>query len=158
MLYLTFIEFTLLILDLLNRYIWIESIFPNEERLLPLLWGDKVEISITMRKRHPGHIKHASNEKFQDTHSIARGFLWQLWEDFLILDEEMTASMSVCAHKDSACASLRPLMKLIEISFHGVIWLAGTVTAFLISHRVQDIEVIVNLLFGKGHVFGLCTS
>lgn len=40
-------------------------------------------------------------------------------------------------------------MKALEISLHGVLWLAGTAIAFFMCHRINDIELLVNLFFRK---------
>lgn len=40
-------------------------------------------------------------------------------------------------------------MKILEISCHGVPWIVGTVLLFLFSHKSEDIEMSVNLFFGK---------
>lgn len=69
----------------------------------------------------------------------------QLWQTALALDQEWTANCSICANKDSTLAKFRPVMKLLEISFHGILWLVGTLIAFLLAHRVQDVEISVNL-------------
>ncbi|KAK5907341.1 hypothetical protein CesoFtcFv8_005204 [Champsocephalus esox] len=43
----------------------------------------------------------------------------------LAIDLWMSKTMGVCACEDSSWGSVRPLMKLIEISGHGIPWLAG---------------------------------
>ncbi|XP_076436595.1 polyisoprenoid diphosphate/phosphate phosphohydrolase PLPP6-like [Babylonia areolata] len=68
-----------------------------------------------------------------------------LWESIIAEDKKWTSALSICAHEESPLAKFRPVMKALEISFHGLLWLGGTVVAFFMTHRVQDIEVLVNL-------------
>ncbi|ESO98726.1 hypothetical protein LOTGIDRAFT_84823, partial [Lottia gigantea] len=63
------------------------------------------------------------------------------------LDVEYTKAWGVCAAKESKFGRLRPLMKLLEISCHGVPWLVANVIFFLCVHREQDVELLVNLFF-----------
>lgn len=72
---------------------------------------------------------------------------WPLLELVIAQDQKWTAALSICAHEESPLARFRPLMKAMEISFHGLLWLPGTVMAFFMTHRRQDIEMLVNLFF-----------
>ena len=93
-----------------------------------------------MRKRH---LDSTNDSQDVPTESKSLSFL----ESVDSLDKKWTAALSICAHDDSPAAKFRPVMKAVEISFHGVLWLAGTVIAFFMTHRVQDIELLVNLFF-----------
>ncbi|KAK7497048.1 hypothetical protein BaRGS_00011784 [Batillaria attramentaria] len=99
-----------------------------------------------MSKRESDQLQEDSSEN-KDPPKLCRSASTQLWQSILALDQEWTANWSVCANKESTLSKFRPLMKLLEISFHGVLWLTGTVIAFLLAHRVQDIEIVVNLFF-----------
>lgn len=73
----------------------------------------------------------------------------------LAVDLWLSKRMGVCACEDSSWGSVRPLMKLIEISGHGVPWLAGTAYCLYKSDTVAGQEVMLNLLIGKqsGHLY-----
>ncbi|XP_052790039.1 polyisoprenoid diphosphate/phosphate phosphohydrolase PLPP6-like [Mya arenaria] len=66
----------------------------------------------------------------------------------LQLDEKYTSICAICANKDSPLSLLRPVMKLLEISCHGIPWLTGTVLLILSVHLAHHVEMSVNLLFG----------
>ncbi|XP_050389551.1 polyisoprenoid diphosphate/phosphate phosphohydrolase PLPP6 [Patella vulgata] len=70
-----------------------------------------------------------------------------LWQYLHKLDVEYTKAWGVCAAKESKLGGLRPLMKLLEISCHGIPWLVANVVFFLCVHREQDVELLVNLFF-----------
>ncbi|XP_041370611.1 phospholipid phosphatase 6-like [Gigantopelta aegis] len=63
------------------------------------------------------------------------------------LDERLSQDFSLCATPDSRLGYLRPLMKLLEISCHGIPWLLGTVIIFVCVHKPEDVEILVNLFF-----------
>ncbi|KAJ8277846.1 hypothetical protein GJAV_G00080800 [Gymnothorax javanicus] len=52
----------------------------------------------------------------------------------------------VCACEDSSWGSIRPLMKLVEISGHGIPWLAGALYCLYKSDSTAGQEVMLNLL------------
>lgn len=64
-------------------------------------------------------------------------------------DLNITKTCSLCANQRSPLANLRPLMKLLEISCHGVPWLLGTVLLLVSLHKENHIEILVNLFIGK---------
>lgn len=76
-------------------------------------------------------------------------FLGVALSSLLAVDLWLSKRMGVCACEDSSWGSVRPLMKLIEISGHGVPWLAGTVYCLYKSDTVAGQEVMLNLLIGK---------
>ncbi|KAL4219473.1 lipid phosphatase [Mactra antiquata] len=63
----------------------------------------------------------------------------------LQLDEEYTCRCAVFADKKS---KLRPFMKLIEISCHGIPWLFGTLVMILSVHQALHVELLINLFYG----------
>jgi len=67
----------------------------------------------------------------------------------LAIDLWMSKRLGVCACEDSSWGSVRPLMKLIEISGHGIPWLAGGVYCLYKSDSAAGQEVMLNLLMGK---------
>ncbi|KAI9547801.1 phospholipid phosphatase 6 [Gymnodraco acuticeps] len=66
----------------------------------------------------------------------------------LAIDLWMSKTMGVCACEDSSWGSVRPLMKLIEISGHGIPWLAGTAYCLYKSDSATGQEVMLNLFMG----------
>ena len=64
-------------------------------------------------------------------------------------DEKYTAMCAVCANKSSTLSYLRPLMKLVEISCHGIPWIFGTIVLLLSVHHALHVEILVNLFYGK---------
>ena len=83
----------------------------------------------------------------------------------LAIDLWMSKTMGVCACEDSSWGSVRPLMKLIEISGHGIPWLAGTAYCLYKSDSATGQEVMLNLFMGKTlfvfmclHILSICVS
>lgn len=76
-------------------------------------------------------------------------FLGVALSSLLAVDLWLSKRMGVCACEDSSWGSVRPLMKLIEISGHGVPWLAGTAYCLYKSDTIAGQEVMLNLLIGK---------
>ncbi|XP_064616641.1 polyisoprenoid diphosphate/phosphate phosphohydrolase PLPP6-like [Liolophura sinensis] len=71
-----------------------------------------------------------------------------LWNKILRLDEECTKKLSFCAMLDSSFGRLRPFMKLLEISCHGIPWYLCTIAGLMMAYRPENIEVLMNLLIG----------
>ncbi|KAJ3599712.1 hypothetical protein NHX12_033668 [Muraenolepis orangiensis] len=63
----------------------------------------------------------------------------------LAVDLWLSKCLGVCASEDSAWGSVRPLMKLVEISGHGVPWLVGTAYCVFKSDSTAGQEVMLNL-------------
>lgn len=66
----------------------------------------------------------------------------------LAIDLWLSKRLGVCACEDSSWGSARPLMKLIEISGHGIPWLAGTAYCLYKSDSAAGQEVMLNLFMG----------
>uniref|UniRef100_A0A6I8N8Q7 Uncharacterized protein n=1 Tax=Ornithorhynchus anatinus TaxID=9258 RepID=A0A6I8N8Q7_ORNAN len=64
----------------------------------------------------------------------------------LAVDLWLSKRLGVCAGDDSLWGSARPLLKLLEISGHGIPWLAGTVYCLSRSASWAGREVLLNLL------------
>lgn len=67
----------------------------------------------------------------------------------LAIDLWLSKRLGVCACEDSSWGSFRPLMKLIEISGHGIPWLIGAAYCLYKSDSVAGQEVMLNLFIGK---------
>ncbi|XP_005104957.1 phospholipid phosphatase 6 [Aplysia californica] len=83
----------------------------------------------------------------ETTTQVCTSACLSVWDSFLRLDDQYTKQLALCATRDAPLGYLRPLMKVLEISCHGVPWILGTAVMFLCSHRSQDIEISVNLFF-----------
>lgn len=66
----------------------------------------------------------------------------------LAIDLWLSKQLGVCACEDSSWGSVRPLMKLLEISGHGIPWLAGTAYCLYKSDSAAGQEVMLNLFMG----------
>ncbi|KPP72155.1 presqualene diphosphate phosphatase-like [Scleropages formosus] len=64
----------------------------------------------------------------------------------LAVDLWLSKRLGVCACEDSSWGSVRPLMKLVEISGHGIPWLAGVLYCLYKSDSAAGQEVMLNLL------------
>ncbi|CAE1276698.1 PLPP6 [Acanthosepion pharaonis] len=56
--------------------------------------------------------------------------------------------LALCARSDSPLAVLRPLMIAMEISCHGLMWIIGSLTTLLCTHKIHHAQIVFNLLFG----------
>lgn len=76
-------------------------------------------------------------------------FLGIALRSLLAIDLWLSKKMGVCAREGSSWGSARPLMKLVEISGHGIPWIGVTLYCLYKSDSSAGREVILNLLFGK---------
>ncbi|XP_020861986.1 polyisoprenoid diphosphate/phosphate phosphohydrolase PLPP6 [Phascolarctos cinereus] len=83
----------------------------------------------------------------EDCMKLNPSFLGIALSSLLAIDLWVSKRMGVCAREKSSWGSARPLMKLLEISGHGVLWLAGTAYCLYQSDSWAGREVLVNLLF-----------
>lgn len=107
--------------------------------------------SPTRRRGSSSSTGSASGQGLSDEDGIRLNptFLGVALSSLLAVDLWLSKRMGVCACEDSSWGSVRPLMKLIEISGHGVPWLAGTAYCLYKSDTVAGQEVMLNLLIGK---------
>ncbi|XP_037530770.1 phospholipid phosphatase 6 [Nematolebias whitei] len=66
----------------------------------------------------------------------------------LAIDLWLSKRLGVCACEDSSWGSVRPLMKLLEVSGHGIPWLVGAAYCLYKSDSAAGQEVMLNLLLG----------
>lgn len=71
-----------------------------------------------------------------------------LWNKILCMDKEYTEKLSFCAVVDTRFGRFRPLMKLLEISCHGIPWYLCTIAGLMMAYRPEKIEFLMNLLIG----------
>lgn len=71
----------------------------------------------------------------------------------LAIDLWLSKRLGVCAFEKSAWGSIRPLVRLVELSGHLFPWLIGTVYTLLRRESVEEQEIMLNLALGEWHVF-----
>ncbi|XP_072293927.1 polyisoprenoid diphosphate/phosphate phosphohydrolase PLPP6 [Eucyclogobius newberryi] len=104
--------------------------------------------SPTRRRGSSSSTGSASGQAEEDGLRLNPSFLRVALSSLLAIDLWMSKRLGVCACEDSSCGSARPLMKLIEISGHGIPWLAGTVYCMYKSDSAAGQEVMLNLFMG----------
>lgn len=67
----------------------------------------------------------------------------------LAVDLWLSKRLGVCACEESSWGSARPLMKLVEVSGHGIPWLIGAAYCLYKSDSAAGQEVMLNLLMGR---------
>nr|XP_004673366.3 phospholipid phosphatase 6 [Jaculus jaculus] len=82
-----------------------------------------------------------------DRMTLNPSFLAIALRSLLAIDLWLSKKLGVCAGESSSWGSARPLMKLLEISGHGVPWLLGTLYCLSRSDSWAGREVLMNLLF-----------
>lgn len=85
----------------------------------------------------------------EDCMKLNPSFVGIALRSLLAIDLWASKQLGVCAGENSSWGCARPLMKLIEISGHGIPWLAGTLYGLCRSASPAGREVLINLLFGK---------
>ncbi|XP_053549846.1 polyisoprenoid diphosphate/phosphate phosphohydrolase PLPP6 [Bombina bombina] len=83
----------------------------------------------------------------EDCMKLNPSFLGIALRSLLAVDLWLSKTMGVCAREGSSWGSARPMMKLVEISGHGIPWIVGTVYCLNKSESSAGREVILNLLF-----------
>ncbi|XP_069497181.1 polyisoprenoid diphosphate/phosphate phosphohydrolase PLPP6 [Ambystoma mexicanum] len=83
----------------------------------------------------------------EDCMKLHPSFLGIALRSLLAIDLWLSKRIGVCANDNSSWGSARPLMKLIEISGHGVPWIAGTLYCLYKSSSSAGQEVTLNLFF-----------
>lgn len=85
----------------------------------------------------------------EDCMKLNPSFIGIALSSLLAIDLWLSKRLGVCACEDSSWGSVRPLMKLIEISGHGIPWLAGAAYCLYKSDSAAGQEVMLNLLMGN---------
>ncbi|XP_062306496.1 polyisoprenoid diphosphate/phosphate phosphohydrolase PLPP6 [Osmerus eperlanus] len=82
----------------------------------------------------------------EDCMRLNPSFVGIALSSLLAIDLWLSKRLGVCACEESSWGSVRPLMKLIEISGHGIPWLIGTGYCLYKSDSPAGQEVMLNLL------------
>lgn len=69
----------------------------------------------------------------------------------LAVDLWLSKRLGVCAYEEASWGSARPLMKLVEVSGHGIPWLIGAAYCLYKSDSAAGQEVMLNLLMGGSY-------
>lgn len=85
----------------------------------------------------------------EDCMRLNPSFIGIALSSLLAIDLWLSKRLGVCACEDSSWGSIRPLMKLIEISGHGIPWLVGTAYGLYKADSAAGQEVMLNLFMGK---------
>ena len=105
-----------------------------------------------MRKRSiPVKVKKTDGEEEETVTQVCTSACQSLMDSLIAVDQQLTARLAVCATKESSLGHLRPIMKILEISCHGIPWILGPLLLFSVSHKPQDVTVSVNLLGGESY-------
>ncbi|XP_029639976.1 phospholipid phosphatase 6 isoform X1 [Octopus sinensis] len=56
--------------------------------------------------------------------------------------------LALCATNDAPLGILRPIMIVLEISCHGLLWIVATITMLMCIHKANHVEIVFNLFFG----------
>ncbi|XP_053101624.1 polyisoprenoid diphosphate/phosphate phosphohydrolase PLPP6 isoform X2 [Hemicordylus capensis] len=83
----------------------------------------------------------------EDCMKLNPSFVGIAFRSLLAIDLWASKQLGVCAGENSSWGSARPLMKVIEVSGHGIPWLAGTLYGLCRSGSSAGREVLLNLLF-----------
>jgi len=67
----------------------------------------------------------------------------------LKVDVAMTSLLGVCVHEKSLLGSLRPVMKFLEISCHGIPWFVFTIIGILAAQQASTVQFLINLLLAQ---------
>lgn len=91
----------------------------------------------------------ASGQPEEDGIRLNPSLLRVALSSLLAIDLWLSKRLGVCACEDASWGSARPLMKLIEVTGHGIPWLAGASYCLYKSDSAAGQEVMLNLLMGK---------
>ncbi|RUS83072.1 hypothetical protein EGW08_009158 [Elysia chlorotica] len=118
----------------------------GEEKSLTLVQGSGIHFVIMRKRSIPVKVKSAEHPEEETATQVCTSACQTLMDSVISLDQQLTARMAVCATKESQLGHLRPLMKMLEISCHGVPWILGSLLLFAFSYKPIDVTVSVNLL------------
>ncbi|XP_005998570.1 polyisoprenoid diphosphate/phosphate phosphohydrolase PLPP6 [Latimeria chalumnae] len=116
----------------------------------PLLPATRLRASESPSHRRDSNSSNSSSSCLlpeEDCMKLNPSFLGIALRSLLAIDLWMSKRLGVCAGENSSWGSARPLMKLIEISGHGIPWITCTLYCLFKSDSSAGQEVMLNLLF-----------
>ena len=60
-------------------------------------------------------------------------------------DKSLSRRLALCSSADAPCGYLRPYMRLLEYSCHGVLWFVGVAAMLLMTHQFEMQQKLLNL-------------
>ena len=78
----------------------------------------------------------AQSQSSDDTSVLDRIINW---------DKSLSRRLALCSSADSPCGYLRPYMRLLEYSCHGVLWFVGVAAMLLMTHQFEMQQKLLNL-------------
>jgi len=60
-------------------------------------------------------------------------------------DKDLSRRLALCSSAESRWGHLRPYMRLLEYSCHGVPWFVGVAALLLMSHQFEMQQILLNL-------------
>ena len=72
----------------------------------------------------------------EDTSALDRLVKW---------DKDLSSRLALCSSAESPWGHLRPYMRLLEYSCHGVPWFVGVAAMLLMSHQFEMQQRLLNL-------------
>ena len=75
-----------------------------------------------------------------------------IFDRIIAKDVELSRMCSVCAGETSSYGFMRPVMKILEYSCHGIPWLFGTAIAIFMTHKAYLHEKQINLFIGNNNL------
>ncbi|XP_072367636.1 polyisoprenoid diphosphate/phosphate phosphohydrolase PLPP6 isoform X2 [Scyliorhinus torazame] len=91
----------------------------------------------------------SSSQPDDDCMKLNPSLLGIALRSLLAIDLWLSKRLGVCATEDSPWGSARPIMKLIEVSGHGIPWIGGTLYCLCKSDSTAGQEVLLNLLLAS---------
>jgi len=82
----------------------------------------------------------------EDTSVLGRLVKW---------DKRLSRQLALCSSSESPWSHLRPLMRFLEYSCHGVPWFVGVAALLLMSHQFEMQERLLNLFSSEFDSFTL---
>jgi len=64
-------------------------------------------------------------------------------------DKDLSKRLALCSSAESRWGHLRPFMRLLEYSCHGVPWFVGVAVLILMSHQFETQQRLLNLYSSK---------
>jgi len=73
-------------------------------------------------------------------------------ESLVKWDKSLSRRLALCSSAESPLGHLRPFMRLLEYSCHGVPWFVGVAALLLMSHQFEMQQKLLNLFSSEYHI------
>jgi len=95
-----------------------------------------------VNKQHSKQREHCTTSKTDTLHN-------NIFHTILKVDVALTSQLGLCVNESSRFGYLRPVMKALEISCHGIPWFAFTILGILIARELSAVQFLMNLLLAQ---------